>query len=112
MKRQTLTFRYYGVISPEGRARQEEKNKASHAALRQMLSGRRAASSANPATAGMADGARAYSGPEKLVPGMPPRCRHPLYGALKGHIRLVAGTDLTEPADPEWGNRVWGDDTK
>jgi hypothetical protein len=60
----------------------------------------------------MADGARAYSGPEKLAAGTPARCRHPLYGALKGHIRLVAGTDLTEPADPEWGNRVWGDDTK
>jgi hypothetical protein len=30
--------------------------------------------------------------------------RHPLRGALKGHLRLVGGTDLTKPADPHWGN--------
>ncbi len=30
--------------------------------------------------------------------------RHPLFGALKGFIRLVPGTDLTKPADPEWGD--------
>ena len=60
----------------------------------------------------MADGARAYSAPEKIAPGTPPRCRHPAYGALKGYIKLVAGTDLTEPADPEWGERAWGDDIK
>jgi hypothetical protein len=28
---------------------------------------------------------------------------HPLFGALKGLIRIPAGVDLTEPADPEWG---------
>jgi len=39
-------------------------------------------------------------------------CRHPLYGAMKGYITFVPGVDLTEPADPEWGERVWGDDTK
>jgi len=30
--------------------------------------------------------------------------RHPLFGALKGLVRIPAGTDLTEPADPEWGS--------
>lgn len=30
--------------------------------------------------------------------------RHPLRGALKGHLRLVGGTDLTKPADPHWGD--------
>ena len=25
---------------------------------------------------------------------------HPLYGALKGTVRIMPGTDLTEPADP------------
>ena len=30
--------------------------------------------------------------------------RHLLFGALKGQIRLAAGTDITEPAGPEWGN--------
>ena len=29
--------------------------------------------------------------------------RHPLRGALKGLVRVVPGTDLTEPADPDWG---------
>src|SRR6266404_126367 len=38
MERQTLTFRYKEVLSPKGRARQQEKIKASHAAIRQMLS--------------------------------------------------------------------------
>jgi hypothetical protein len=37
---------------------------------------------------------------------------HPAFGALKGMIRIVAGTDLTEPADPDWGKRLedpdWG----
>jgi hypothetical protein len=39
-------------------------------------------------------------------------CRHPLYGALKGYITFLPGVDLTEPADPEWGERAWGDDPK
>ena len=29
--------------------------------------------------------------------------RHPLFGALKGLIRIPPGTDLTQPADPDWG---------
>jgi hypothetical protein len=29
--------------------------------------------------------------------------RHPLFGALKGLVRIPAGVDLTEPADPDWG---------
>ena len=36
------------------------------------------------------------------------RKRHPLIGALKGWIRIAPGTDLTQPADPEWGERAWG----
>ena len=39
------------------------------------------------------------------------RKRHPLIGALKGWIRIESGTDLTQPADPEWGERVWGEKT-
>jgi hypothetical protein len=31
------------------------------------------------------------------------RPRHPLFGALKGLLRVVPGTDLTKPADPTWG---------
>jgi hypothetical protein len=29
--------------------------------------------------------------------------RHPMFGALKGSIRIPPGVDLTEPADPNWG---------
>ena len=29
--------------------------------------------------------------------------RHPLFGALKGLVRIPPGIDLTEPADPDWG---------
>jgi hypothetical protein len=32
--------------------------------------------------------------------------RHPLFGALKGLVRIPAGTDPTEPADPEWGENA------
>jgi hypothetical protein len=32
--------------------------------------------------------------------------RHPLFGALKGLMRIPPGTDLTEPADPEWGENA------
>jgi hypothetical protein len=31
------------------------------------------------------------------------RSRHPLQGALKGLVRVMPGTDLTGPADPDWG---------
>lgn len=29
--------------------------------------------------------------------------RHPLFGVLKGLMRVMPGTDLTQPADPDWG---------
>ena len=29
--------------------------------------------------------------------------RHPMFGALKGLMRIVPGTDLNKPADPTWG---------
>jgi hypothetical protein len=29
--------------------------------------------------------------------------RHPLFGALKGVTFIPPGVDLTEPADPDWG---------
>ena len=28
---------------------------------------------------------------------------HPAYGALKGMVRIMPTTDLTAPADPDWG---------
>ena len=35
--------------------------------------------------------------------------RHSLIGWMKGTVTVAPGVDLTEPADPEWGKRVWGD---
>jgi hypothetical protein len=40
--------------------------------------------------------------------------RHPLIGAMKGTVWIAPGTDLAQPADPEWGevaygNRSWDD---
>jgi hypothetical protein len=34
---------------------------------------------------------------------------HPLIGWMKGTVQIPPGVDLTEPADPEWGARSWGD---
>lgn len=40
-------------------------------------------------------------------PGAPKEAkkRHPLFGALKGLVRIMPGTDVTKPADPNWGGR-------
>ena len=32
--------------------------------------------------------------------------RHPLFGCMKGMIRIAPGVDLTEPANPEWADRL------
>ena len=31
---------------------------------------------------------------------------HPAYGMMHGLIRVMPGTDLTQPADPEWADRL------
>ena len=31
---------------------------------------------------------------------------HPAYGYMKGLVRVMPGTDLTRPADPEWADRL------
>ena len=43
-------------------------------------------------------------GPQKPQPPAP-GSRHPMFGALKGLLHIVAGTDVTKPADPDWGKR-------
>ena len=43
-------------------------------------------------------------GPQK-APFASPGSQHPMIGALKGLLRIVEGTDVTKPADPDWGNR-------
>jgi hypothetical protein len=30
--------------------------------------------------------------------------RHPMLGALKGLVRIAPGTDLTDPAYPDWSD--------
>jgi hypothetical protein len=35
--------------------------------------------------------------------------RHPLIGWMKGTVTIAPGVDLTEPADPEWGEVAYGD---
>jgi hypothetical protein len=42
---------------------------------------------------------------EKNVHAQP----HPLIGALRGTVTIAPGTDLTQPADPEWGKLAYGD---
>lgn len=31
---------------------------------------------------------------------------HPLYGLMQGLVRIMPGTDLTQPADPDWADRL------
>jgi hypothetical protein len=31
---------------------------------------------------------------------------HPLFGHMKGLIRIMPGVDITRPADPEWADRL------
>jgi len=31
---------------------------------------------------------------------------HPAYGYMQGLVRVMPGTDLTQPADPEWADRL------
>jgi hypothetical protein len=32
--------------------------------------------------------------------------RHPLFGWMKGTVTIPPGVDLTQPADPEWADRI------
>ena len=37
--------------------------------------------------------------------------RHPLIGWMKGTLTIAEGVDLTQPADVEWGDTAYGDQT-
>ena len=39
------------------------------------------------------------------------RDRHPLIGWMKGTLTIAEGVDLTQPADPEWGEAAYGERT-
>jgi len=47
---------------------------------------------------------------EKSIEAERRSTRHPLIGWMKGTVRIAPGVDLTQPADPEWGERAWGDE--
>jgi hypothetical protein len=53
--------------------------------------------------AGLAEAPREYA-------TKPSSAIHPLVGWMTGTATIAPGVDLTEPADPEWGARVWGDE--
>jgi hypothetical protein len=38
-----------------------------------------------------------------VVPASSERTHHPAFGAMKELMRIMPGADLTEPADPSWG---------
>jgi hypothetical protein len=123
MENRTVKFRYSGPPSDKGKRAQLEKlkrepehpiaffNRDRQRKIDGLSKELNMPTDVAPSP-GMADAALPYSAHPTATPDTPPRCRHPLYGAMKGYIRLAAGTDLTEPADPEWGERVWGDDSK
>ena len=39
------------------------------------------------------------------------KAKHPLIGWMKGTVTIAPGVDLTEPADPKWGEVAYGDQT-
>jgi hypothetical protein len=49
----------------------------------------------------VSDGSSA--GPDRKLERAAVSNRHPMFGALKGLVRIAPGTDLTDPADPDWG---------
>jgi len=38
--------------------------------------------------------------------GGPDQPRHPLFGWMKGTVRIAPGVDLSQPADPDWAKRI------
>ena len=51
----------------------------------------------------IAKGGREKTWPEGTPEGSAGCNRHPLFGAMKDLMRIAPGTDLTQPADPDWG---------
>ena len=51
----------------------------------------------------VAAGARSSGRAGEITATSEARVVHPLLGALKGLVQIMPGTDLTQPADPDWG---------
>ena len=45
----------------------------------------------------------------EVLPNGENTSRHPLIGWMKGTVTIAPGVDLTEPADPKWGEVAYGD---
>lgn len=51
--------------------------------------------------------------PRSPAPGGSEQSRdHPLIGWMKGTVTIMPGVDLTEPADPDWADIAWGNESK
>jgi len=57
----------------------------------------------NPGSAGTKTNGNSEE-PQPLKP-----YRHPMFGCMKGLITIPDDLDLTEPADPDWGKRTYGE---
>jgi hypothetical protein len=49
---------------------------------------------------------RRVHGPAATAPSPAEEPFHPAYGYMQGLVRIMPGTDLTQPADPEWADRL------
>jgi len=47
-----------------------------------------------------------FHAPRPTPPSPGEKPFHPLYGYMQGLVRIMPGTDLTQPADPEWADRL------
>jgi hypothetical protein len=55
-------------------------------------------------------GAPASAGGKNVAPPKgDDKLKHPLIGWMKGTVTIAPGVDLTEPADPKWGEVAYGD---
>lgn len=50
-----------------------------------------------------------FPGESETDLGVAPTGRDPLFGCMKGTLKLLPDVDYTQPADPEWG-KVYDDD--
>jgi hypothetical protein len=70
-------------------------------AARKLVFRKGAASSASDAAPRTAE-----NGPKRINIG-----EHPLFERIRGTAHVPEGVDLTEPADPDWGDLAYGSDT-
>jgi hypothetical protein len=59
---------------------------------------------ASPKSSGFSEGENVGFRSAAGVEGTSPR--HPLFGYLRGLMRIPPETDLTQPADPDWGKNA------